>query len=155
MVAKSCSTQGCDLRVHYKNTFETATALRGKGLKQCQEYLQNVIEQKDIVPYHRYNGGVGRHAQTKKYKVCQGRWPEKSCRFLLDLLKNLEANADSKGLDVDNLVLWHVQVNRAPKGRRRTYRAHGGIKPYMSSNCHIEIIATEKQESVPKHGLRE
>ena len=32
-----------------------------------------------------------------------------------------------KGLDVDKLVLSHVQVNRAQKGRRRTYRAHGRI----------------------------
>ena len=97
---------------------------------------------------------MGRHAQNKKWKSVQGRWPEKSCRFLLDLLKNLEANAEAKGLDVENLVLWHIQVNRAAKGRRRTYRAHGGIKPYMSSNCHIEIIANERQEAVPKEALR-
>lgn len=33
----------------------------------------------------------------------------------------------SKGLDVDALYITHVQANRAPKQRRRTYRAHGRI----------------------------
>ena len=32
-----------------------------------------------------------------------------------------------------------LQVNRAAKMRRRTYRAHGRINPYMSSPCHIEV----------------
>ena len=54
--------------------------------------------------------------------ILQGRWPIKSCRFLLDLLKNAESNADVKGLDVDALVIEHIQVNAAAKLRRRTYR---------------------------------
>lgn len=33
----------------------------------------------------------------------------------------------SKGLDVDSLYVVHAQCNRAPKQRRRTYRAHGRI----------------------------
>ena len=32
-----------------------------------------------------------------------------------------------QGLDVDSLVIEHIQVNAAPKMRRRTYRAHGRI----------------------------
>ena len=38
----------------------------------------------------------------------------KSAEFLLQLLKNAESNADVKGLDVDSLVIDHIQVNRAP-----------------------------------------
>ena len=36
-----------------------------------------------------------------------------------------------------NLTVDHVQVNRAAKGRRRTYRAHGRIGPYLSSQAHV------------------
>jgi ribosomal protein uL22 len=53
------------------------------------------------------------------------RWPHKSAEFLLHMLKNAESNAEYKGLDADHLVIEHIQVNRAPKMRRRTYRAHG------------------------------
>ena len=38
-------------------------------------------------------------------------------------------------------------MNRAPKMRRRTYRAHGRINPYMSSPCHIEMILIEKEQA--------
>ena len=31
--------------------------------------------------------------------------------------------------------------------RRRTYRAHGRINPYMSSPCHIELILNEKEQA--------
>ena len=34
--------------------------------------------------------------------------------------------------------------------RRRTYRAHGRINPYMSSPCHIEVILTEKDQAISK-----
>lgn len=53
----------------------------------------------------------------------------KSAEHLLTLLKNAESNADAKGLDSSNLVVKHIQVNQAPKQRRRTYRAHGRVRP--------------------------
>merc|ERR1712080_678167 len=61
-------------------------------------------------------------------------------------LRNAEANAEYKGLDVDHLVVDHIQVNRAPKMRRRTYRAHGRINPYMCSPSHVEIILTQRDD---------
>merc|ERR1712050_562709 len=82
--------------------------------------------------------------------TAQGRWPLKSAEFLLQLLKNAESNAEYKGLDPDHLVIEHIQVNAAAKMRRRTYRAHGRINPYVSSPCHIEMILTEKEQVVPK-----
>jgi large subunit ribosomal protein L17e len=45
----------------------------------------------------------------------------------LDLLQNAEANAITKKLDVNKLRIVHIQVQRAPKQRRRMYRAHGRI----------------------------
>uniref|UniRef100_A0A5F9CWN9 Large ribosomal subunit protein uL22 n=1 Tax=Oryctolagus cuniculus TaxID=9986 RepID=A0A5F9CWN9_RABIT len=90
------------------------------------------------------------HFKAKQWGWTQGRWPKKSAEFLLHMLKNAESNAELKGLDVDSLVIEHIQVNKAPKMRRRTYRAHGRINPYMSSPCHIEMILTEKEQIVPK-----
>jgi ribosomal protein uL22 len=63
----------------------------------------------------------------KEFGVTKARWPVKSAGFLIDLLKNAEANADTKGMDTANLVVKHIQVNQAPKQRRRTYRAHGRV----------------------------
>lgn len=57
----------------------------------------------------------------------QGRWPLKSAQVLIQLLKNAESNAEVRMLNTDALVIEHIQVNRAEKLRRRTYRAHGRI----------------------------
>ena len=73
-----------------------------------------------------------------------------SAEFLLHMLKNAEGSAELKGSDVDSLVIEHIQVNKAPKTRHRTYRAPGRISPYMSSPFHIEMILTEKEQIVPK-----
>merc|ERR1712179_356983 len=114
--------------------------------------MGNVIVQKEIIPFRRFMGGVGRHAQAKVHSTSGtwGRWPKKSAEFLLHLLKNAESNAEYKGLDVDHLVIDHIQVNRAPHMRRRTYRAHGRINPYMSSPCHIEVCLVEKEQAFSK-----
>ncbi|KAJ1069746.1 hypothetical protein K5549_009769 [Capra hircus] len=135
---KSCKSRGSNLRVHFKNTRETAQAIKGMHIRKATKYLKDVTLKKQCVPFRRYNGGVGRCAQAKH------------AEFLLHMLKNAESNAELKGLDVDSLVIEHIQVNKAPKMRRRTYRAHGRINPYMSSPCHIEMILTEKEQIVPK-----
>ncbi|KAF9367273.1 60S ribosomal protein L17, partial [Podila verticillata] len=84
------------------------------------------------------------------FGMTMARWPAKSCEFVLDLLKNAESNAEVKGLEQEALVIKHIQVNQAPRQRRRTYRAHGRINPYMSSPCHIEIILAEENEGVKR-----
>ena len=139
-----------DLRAHYKNTYECARATKGMSLKKAINYMDNVLDHKQIIPFRRYTGGIGRHAQAKAFKHTQGRWPEKSAKAVRELLINLRANAESAKLDVDACVINHVVVQRAVSGRRRTYRAHGRISPYLSSNCHIEFQCVQKTKEVAK-----
>jgi len=107
---------------------------------------------KQAVPFTRFTGGIGRHAQLKQRKVpgSKGAWPQKATKVILDLVVNAEANADMRGLDVEDLSVVHTQANRASPTRRRTYRAHGRINPYMSSPCHVELVLSEKVESVKR-----
>merc|ERR1711933_653005 len=138
--AKSARARGSYLRVSYKNTRETAQAINGWKLERAVSFLENVKEHREAVPMRRYAGSTGRTAQGKQFGVSKARCP----------LKNAEANADTKGLDTSNLIVEHIQVNQSPKQRRRTYRAHGRINPYMSNPSHIELILTEGEEVVQK-----
>merc|ERR1712150_316642 len=142
--------RGSNLRVHFKNTRETAQAIKGLHIRKATQYLKDVIDHKRCIPFRRFCGGIGRTAQAKEFKHTQGRWPKKSATFLLQMGKNAESNADLRGLDVDSLVVDHIQVNAAAKMRRRTYRAHGRINPYMSSPCPIEICLVEKEQAFAK-----
>jgi large subunit ribosomal protein L17e len=99
-----------------------------------------------------HQGGCGRKAQAKQFKVpgSKGRCSVKATAVYRDLVRNAAANAETKGLDAENCIIEHAQCNRAPPGRRRTYRAHGRIGKYASQPAHIEIILKEKSEGVEK-----
>lgn len=142
-------------------------------LRRAQRFLENVKLQKEAVPFRNRNGGAGRHAQVGRFVFClcvgesslkahpfskqakawntaQCGWPKKAAEFLLGLLQNAQANAEKKSLDLDALQITHIQVNQAPKQRRRTYRAHGRIGPYQNSPCHIELILEEEEGAVAR-----
>ncbi|KAE8669290.1 60S ribosomal protein L17-2 [Hibiscus syriacus] len=94
---------------------------------------------KQAIPFRRFCGGVGRTAQAKnRHSNMQGRWPVKSTKFILDLLKNAESNAEVKDLDVDALYISHIQVG------------FFFLSAYMSSPCHTKLILSEKEEPVKK-----
>ena len=148
---KSVKSRSNDTRVSFKNTYETARACQGMTIPQALTYLEDVLAHKRCIPYRRFNGSMGRTAQAKEFGLVQGRWPEKSVKAVMNLLRNLEANANTKQLDLEKLIIEHVQVNKAQHGRRRTYRAHGRITRYLSTPCHIEIWASEKAENVQRN----
>ena len=157
------------LRVHYKHCREICSAIKGMQLLKAKTYLENVLVQKDGIPFTKYTGGIGRHSVGKKYKVAGDKiaFPTKATKSFLDLLRNLESNVEVrqrinfkkafkcvsvqvKGLNVDDVKITHAQANQAPTMRRRTYRAHGRIGPYMSCPAHIELIAEESGVEVAK-----
>ena len=127
---------------------KTAQAVKGMHIRKATKYLKDVTFKKQRVPFRRYNGGAAGCAQAKQRGWTQGRGPKKSAELLLHMRRNAKSHAELKGLDVDSLVIEHIQVNKAPKTRRRTYRAHGRINPYVSSPCHIEMILPEKEQIV-------
>ncbi|KAJ7288272.1 60S ribosomal protein L17/L23 [Mycena rebaudengoi] len=138
------------LRTHFKNMREVAAALTGLKLTKAYTYLADVKEHKQVIPFRRFAGGVGRASQAKQFKATQGRWPEKSVKFILRLLKNAESNADAKNIEVEDLIIKNIVVQQAPKTRRRTYRAHGRINPYQGHPTHVEIILAATEVEVEK-----
>ncbi|KIK95058.1 hypothetical protein PAXRUDRAFT_827383 [Paxillus rubicundulus Ve08.2h10] len=147
---KTARARGEYLRTHFKNMREVAAALSGIKLTKAYSYLGDVVEHKQIIPFRRFAGGVGRASQAKQFKTTQGRWPEKSVKFITRLLKNAESNADAKSLELEDLFIKNIVVQQAPKTRRRTYRAHGRINPYQGHPCHVEIILGVSGEEVER-----
>lgn len=149
---KVAKARASSLRVHFKNMREVGHAIKGMKLVKAQAYLEDVVQRKQAVPFKRFTGGRGRHAQAKNLNApgSQVGWPIKACNHFISLLTNVAANAELKDLDLEACKIVHVQVNRAVKQRRRTYRAHGRIGPYMSNPSHVEIIVEEEGEGVAK-----
>ena len=119
-------------------------------LNKAEEYLKDVLDHKRCVPFSRYDHSVGRCSAAIQFGLTKGRYPEKSVRIMLNLLKNAKANAETKKLNIEKTIIKNVLVNHATEGTRRTYRAHGSINAYCSSNCHVDIICEELKEPVKK-----
>ena len=149
---ESSKARGSALRAHFKHCREVCHNIKGMKLPKAKAYLEDVLQFKQAVAFTKFTGGCGRHAQGKLRNAAGSkcRWPQKATKIVLDLLKNAEANAEMKGLDVDELIVKHSQANRAPYQRRRTYRAHGRINPYMASPAHIELVLVKAAEPVAK-----
>ncbi|GFQ02258.1 60S ribosomal protein l17-1 [Phtheirospermum japonicum] len=89
-----------------QNTRETTHVIRKLPLTKAKSYLEDVLAHKKAIPFTRFCRDVGRATQAKnRHSNGQGRWPVKSAKFILDLLKNAESNVEVKGLDVDLLKI--------------------------------------------------
>lgn len=89
MSKSAAKTSAKDLRVHYKNTYETAKAVKGMTLQKAKQYLNDVLAHKRCIPYTKHYGGIGRTGQASEFGKTVGRWPEKSVRIVQGLLQNL------------------------------------------------------------------
>lgn len=69
-------------------------AIKGMSLRRAKEYLKHVVQKKEAIPFRKFSGGVGRTSQAKNMGATLGRWPEKSAKLILSLLKNAESNAE-------------------------------------------------------------
>merc|ERR1719245_2775501 len=107
---KSAKARGSHIRVSFKNTRETAMAVRGMKVEKALRYLKDCDAHKQIIPYRRFKGDVGRKAQCKQHKggAVQGRWPKKAIELVTEILKNARSNALAKGLDEAALSVTNV-----------------------------------------------
>eukprot|EP00591_Stephanopyxis_turris_P010762 CAMPEP_0195519870 /NCGR_PEP_ID=MMETSP0794_2-20130614/15665_1 /TAXON_ID=515487 /ORGANISM="Stephanopyxis turris, Strain CCMP 815" /LENGTH=190 /DNA_ID=CAMNT_0040649103 /DNA_START=129 /DNA_END=701 /DNA_ORIENTATION=- len=149
---RSSKSRGSHLRVHFKHCREITNHIKGMQVDKAIKFMDNVLAFKAVVPFVRFTGGCGRKGQAKQNNTPgdKGRWPVKATAVVKDLLSNAISNAETKGLDTEILYVKHAQCNRAPAGRRRTYRAHGRIGKYASQPAHIEFILVERKEGVQK-----
>lgn len=107
-----------------------------------QEHIDTVLGERSILTFVQ--------AKAMRTPGSLAGWPRNASKMILNLVENAAANAEAKGLSLEDMRVTHSQVNMAPKGRRRTYRAHGRIGPYLRVPSHIEIILTKKAAVVPK-----
>lgn len=115
--------------------------IRRRNWTCCSRYVRALISEGNREFWIRKDREADRDISIgKQFGVTRARWPVKSAEFLLGLLKNAEANADTKGLDTGNLIVKHIQVNQAPKQRRRTYRAHGRVSSHGKPTIHPILI---------------
>lgn len=127
-----------DASISRKQAIMISKAIRNKDLDKAQSYLKRVLEMKQAVPFTRFSNGLGH-----KSGMAAGRYPQKACKVFLDLLNQVEANAQTKGLGKCRII--HVCTQQAHKPMRQGRQARVEMK-----RAHVEVVVKEIEEEARK-----
>ena len=127
--------------ISFKHTREIANKIKGMLVERAKEYLEDVVDMKQSVPFKRYNKKVGHRSDLKGWD--SGRFPVKAAARVLGLLESLEKNATNKGLEVDRLFVVHAVAHRGRKIKRIFSRAYGSTSSKVNTMTHLELVAEE------------
>ncbi|MFA5363612.1 MAG: 50S ribosomal protein L22 [Candidatus Bathyarchaeia archaeon] len=140
---KTVKASGRELRVSHKHAREVCYTINGMKLDRAKDYLKQVVQKRKAVPFRRYNKHVPhRHGLEKGFA---GRFPVKTASQILRVIEGAEANAEYKGLDMDNLKIVHASAYPGMKVKRFTPRAFGRSSPRFNTLVHVEIVLEEME----------
>ncbi len=141
---KTAKAMMWDAPISPKEAAEVARELRGKMLNEAMEYLKRVIKMKEPVPLRWYNRKVAhKRGLGAKAGIPSGRYPVKVAQYYLKLLKNVQANAENKGLDTEKLKIVHIASHKGRTIKRWMPRAFGRATPEFERRTHLEVIVME------------
>ncbi len=118
-----------------KMSVEICSAVKGKNLVQARRILHDVLNMKRALPIKRFNADLGH-----KPGMASGRYPINASKAFLNLLDSVEANAQNKGLNVNDLIIVHA---KADKGEARWHFGRKGRA--KMKNTHVSLIVEEKK----------
>jgi len=138
---RSSKAMGMELHISPKATREICRSLRGMRARAAETFLEDVIAKKRAVPFKRYRRNVAhRHGLVG---ADAGRYPQKAAKAVLEVLKNAMANAEYKGLEAENLKIYHAGALKGRTIRGWMPRAMGRATPKNTETVSVEMILTE------------
>lgn len=129
---------GLSMTVSTKHCIEVCRHLRGKKVQLAQQILKKVMAVKQAIPYTKYHFDLGHKAG-----MGPGRYPVSTCKAILGVLNNAEANAQTKGLRTSDLVISHIIAQVGP-----TVWKYGRQGRRQAKRTHLEILVEEQKKSV-------
>jgi large subunit ribosomal protein L22 len=138
---RTAIASGRNMRVSPKQCREVCNEIQGMMLDKAIDLLEEVVQEKKWIPYRRHKKKRGHHAGMKKFAA--GGHPVKASGHILRILKNAEANADNKGLDIDRLRVMHAVTHRGRTYKKYIERAFGKSTPYFENTSHVEVVLEE------------
>jgi large subunit ribosomal protein L22 len=138
---KTVKCAGRELKMSPKAAVEICHTIRGMKIGEAKTLLEQVIKKRLPIAFRRYKKKVAHKSMPEK--TFAGRYPVKTADRILRLLRELEANAEYKGLDIENLKIVHAASHRGRKIRAYTPRAFGRASPSFETLSHVEIVGYE------------
>jgi large subunit ribosomal protein L22 len=132
---------GRELPVSPKQSIVICRHIKGLRLDRAKRFLAEVVELKTAVPDTRYGSSGHRRG-----KMGPGRYPQKAAGMILKVLEGAEANAEYKGLVIEDMFIAHSAAHRGKSLEGRFARARGRATPKIRETVNVEIILKESKD---------
>ncbi|PIN73442.1 50S ribosomal protein L22 [Candidatus Woesearchaeota archaeon CG10_big_fil_rev_8_21_14_0_10_45_16] len=133
------SARSRDVPISTKHSVELSNYLRYHSVAFAKDFLEDVVALKKAVPFNRYRKDVGH-----KPGMAAGRFPQKAAKEFLKLIKGVEANAQSKGLNAGSLKIVKLLANKA------SVPFSGGRQRHATKRSHLEVVVQEMKKAAKK-----
>ncbi|MGQ4556780.1 50S ribosomal protein L22 [Halobellus sp. GM3] len=133
-----------DRPISLKHSKAISRAIKGMTVEDAEDYLRDVIDEKQSVPFKQHNTGVGHRSDIDGWDA--GRYPEKASKAFLELLENVSSNADEQGFEGEEMTIKHVAAHKVGERQGRKPRAFGSADPWNTPICDVELIVEEAEE---------
>ena len=130
--------------ISIKHSKAIARQIKGLTVADAEEYLHDVIDEKQSVPFKQHNSGVGHRSDIDGWDA--GRYPEKASEDFLKLIENARNNADEQGFEGEIMTIKHVAAHKVGERQGRKPRAFGRADPWNTTLCDVELIIEEDEE---------
>ncbi len=139
--ARSAIASGREMHISPKHAREICNFIKGKKIDVAITMLEDVIAMKRSVPTKHHNKKAGHRSDLKGWY--SGRYPVKASAHILEVARNLLANAENKHLNVDNCFITKAISHRGRKIKRFFPRAQGRSTPKYKTLTHIELVTEQ------------
>ena len=119
------------LPISKKHSMAICKTIKGKTVKEVLELLEKVIKKKEAI---RFTGEI-----PHRKGMMSGRYPVSASKVFQKLIKGLVANANVKGIDVENSTI-SAKTNDAGK------HMHSGRKRRKFKRCHVTLQLKEAEK---------
>ncbi|WP_457591295.1 50S ribosomal protein L22 [Geoglobus sp.] len=135
----AAKAMGYEMDISFKHAVEICRAIKGRKIEDAIAYLEDVVAMKRAVPFRNHKKKVAHRKGLEKWYA--GRYPVKASKEILKVLKNLKANAEYKGLEVNRLIITHAQAKKGRVLKRYMPRAYGRATPRFKVLTTVEVVA--------------
>jgi len=105
-----------DINASYKDMAAVCDAIRYLKSSYALELIDDIINNGKPIPYRRHNKGMGSRSELGGMK---GAYPIKAAREVRKVLVNAIANANSKGMQGEDMYVIHASANKTRIERRQ------------------------------------
>ena len=132
---------GREVNISPKAAREICYTLRLMTLSKAIALLENVEQMKSPIAFRRHKLKVGHRSELVGFP--SGSYPVRPAKSILNVLRNLQANCEFKGMDPDRVQLIHSSALAGRVIKDFVPRAHGSCSPNYHILVHVEFVGRE------------